>query len=517
MATVAIEVVDAGLVPARDGTVATASPGVALLDQAGVVVGHEAAAQLRLKPVQAFDRFWSDLTTDPLPRPVPAARSRADLAHAHLARLWSEVATGGDEALFVVPATLRAAELGLLAGIADAAGVPVAGYVDLAVAACAPLEAHASVLHLDLQLHQAVLTELGGEDLLRRQRLEVAPRVGLRALQSAWAQLVAESMVRRTRFDPLHQAASEQQLYDRLPGWLAAAAGAEAVEVEVEASAGTFGVSLRREQFAFAAEAYYTQLVELVQAARRAGEPVTVVLSRHGWARAAKGHEIDPTQLSYKAGDGYLAAARCRSNQTAVFVDSTGRAYSMPAHSLPSARGQGEPLSGRFNPPDGASFGGVLAGQPEDRWLLATSAGYGFITRLSDLFSRNRAGKVVLRVPDGAGVLVPAPVPEGEDALVVAVTDTGRLLCFPAEDLPMLARGKGNKIINVPLKRVQAREEFVVAIACLPTGGRLIAVSGKRHIALKASDLEHYQGERGRRGNKLPRGFQRVDTVRIEH
>jgi len=215
---------------------------------------------------------------------VPAARSRADLAHAHLSRLWSSVAEDGDQALFVVPGTLRPAELGLLAGIAGAAGIPVAGYVDLAVAACAPLEARASVLHVDLQFHQAVLTELGGGETLRRQRVEVAPRVGLRALQSAWAQLVAEAMVRRTRFDPLHQAATEQQLYDRLPGWLDVVGDAEAVDVEVEASAGAFGVTLRREQFAFAAEAYYTQLAELVQAARRAGEPVTLVLSRRAAA-----------------------------------------------------------------------------------------------------------------------------------------------------------------------------------------------------------------------------------------
>ena len=279
MATVAIEVVDAGLVPVRDGVVAAPSPGVALLDAAGLVVGEEAAAQLRLKPVQAFDRFWSGLGADPLPRPVPAARSRADLAHAHLARFWANVAEGGDAALFVVPGTLRPAELGLLAGIAGAAGIPVAGFVDLAVAACAPLEARESVLHLDLHFHQAVLTELGGSELLRRRRLEVAPRVGMRALHAAWAQLVAEAMVRRTRFDPLHQAATEQQLHDRLPGWLATLGGSGTVDVEVDASAGTFGVALRRDQFEFAAEAYYTQLSELVQATRRAGEPVTLALS----------------------------------------------------------------------------------------------------------------------------------------------------------------------------------------------------------------------------------------------
>ena len=279
MATVAIEVVDAGLVPVRDSTVAAPSPGVALLEPAGVVVGEEAAAQLRLKPVQAFDRFWSGLGVDPLPRPVPAARSPADLAHVHLSRFWANVAEGGDEALFVVPGTLRPAELGLLAGIAGAAGIPVAGFVDLAVAACAPLEARESVLHLDLHFHQAVLTELGGNELLRRRRLEVAPRVGMRALHAAWAQLVAEAMVRRTRFDPLHQAATEQQVHDRLPGWLATLGETGSVDLEVEASAGTFGVTLRRDQFEFAAEAYYTQLSELVQATRRAGEPVTLVLS----------------------------------------------------------------------------------------------------------------------------------------------------------------------------------------------------------------------------------------------
>jgi len=284
MSTVAIEVVDAALVAARDGAVVASSPGAALLDAAGVVVGREAAAQARLKPVQAFDRFWSDVSADPLPRPVPAARSRADLAYLHLSQFWGEVATDGDEALLAVPGTLRPAELGLLAGIAAAAGIPVAGYVDLAVAACAALPAHATLLHLDLQLHQAVATELAGEALLRRLRLEVAPRVGLRALQSAWSQLVAEAMVRRTRFDPLHQASTEQQLYDRLPGWLAAAEGHGSVDVEIEGSAGVFGVSLRRDQFAFAAEAYYTQLVDLVQAARRAGEPMTLVLSARAGA-----------------------------------------------------------------------------------------------------------------------------------------------------------------------------------------------------------------------------------------
>jgi len=283
MARVAFELVDAGIVAAREDVLSAASPGLALLDPAaGVTVGRAAAAGARLKPVLAFDRFWSDLSTDPLPRPVPGARSRADLAYAQLRDLWQESAQPGDEAVFALPGTMRPAETGLLAGIAQAAGIPVAGYVDFAVAACAGIEAHETVLQLDLQLHQAVLTELHG-DPLRRGRVEVAPRAGLKSLQDAWAQLVAEAMVRRTRFDPLHQAAAEQQLYDRLPEWLGRLATAEAVDIEIDAAAGRFGVSLRREQFVFAAEAWYTQLADLIQGSRRAGEPVTIALS----ARAA--------------------------------------------------------------------------------------------------------------------------------------------------------------------------------------------------------------------------------------
>jgi hypothetical protein len=279
MAEVAIELVDAGLVAARGGAVCPSSPGLALLDPAGLVTGREAAAQARLRPVQAFDRFWSDLTTDPLPRQVPAAGSRADLAYRHLLQFWTEVATEGDAAILLAPGTMRPAELGLLGGIARAAGIPVRGYLDLALAACAPLAARETVLHLDLQLHQAVLTELRGAEVLRRRRVEVAPRVGLRPLQSAWAQLVAEAMVRRTRFDPLHQASTEQQLHDRLPGWLQQLATADDVAVELESGAGRFAVSLRREQFALAVEAYYSQLSDLLLAVRRAGEPVTIALS----------------------------------------------------------------------------------------------------------------------------------------------------------------------------------------------------------------------------------------------
>ncbi len=244
-------------------------------------------------------------------------------------------------------------------------------------------------------------------------------------------------------------------------------------------------------------------------------EPVTVVLSEKGWVRQGKGHEIDGTSLSYKAGDRFLAAARLRSNQSAVFLDSTGRSYSLPAHSLPSARGQGEPLTGRLDPPKGASFVALLGGDPAQRLLLASDAGYGFICPLEALIAKPRAGKAVLTLPDGARVLTPVPVPDPSDALVAVATTAGHLLVFVAVELPELARGKGNKLIGIPSARLKAREEVVAAICALPTGASLSILSGKRHLTLKPADLERFRAERGRRGALLPKGLQRVDGMKI--
>jgi len=242
-------------------------------------------------------------------------------------------------------------------------------------------------------------------------------------------------------------------------------------------------------------------------------EPITIVLSEKGWVRAAKGHEVDARALNYKAGDGFRAAAAGRSNQLAVFLDSTGRSYSIPAHTLPSARGQGEPLTGRVNPPDGAQFVDVLSGRPDDRYLLASDAGYGFVTRLENMFAKNKSGKALLRLPRGARVLPPCPVTDVATDRIAAVTTEGRLLVIPLRELPEMAKGKGNKIIGIPAARVQDREEYVVGIAVVPQGQSLTILSGKRHLTLKPRDLEHYFGERGRRGAKLPRGFQRVDGL----
>ncbi|MGA7801395.1 MAG: DNA topoisomerase IV subunit A [Gammaproteobacteria bacterium] len=245
-------------------------------------------------------------------------------------------------------------------------------------------------------------------------------------------------------------------------------------------------------------------------------EPVTVVLSDKGWVRAAKGHEADPVSLSYKSGDGFCCAARGRSNQLAVFLDSTGRAYALPAHSLPSARGQGEPLTGRLSPPDGARFVGVMAGDADQRYLLATDAGYGFIARLGDLYARNKGGKAVLSLPKGAQVLTPVPVGDAQTDLIAVLSNTGRLLAFPAGELPALAKGKGNKVMAVPAAKVAAREEYVLDLACVPPSGTLLVQAGKRYLKLKGSELDDYLGERGNRGTRLPRGFQKVGGLDVE-
>jgi topoisomerase-4 subunit A len=242
-------------------------------------------------------------------------------------------------------------------------------------------------------------------------------------------------------------------------------------------------------------------------------EAVTIVLSERGWARSAKGHDIDARTLTYKTGDGFRDLSRGRSNQTAVFLDSTGRAYSIAAHTLPSARGQGEPLSGRFNPPDGAIFHGVMFGDPANRYLLSTDAGYGFVVTLSDLYSKNRAGKNVLSIPAGAKVLGPCAVADIATDRVAAVSTAGHLLVHELQELPELARGKGVKILQIPPARLKTREEYMAFVTIIHAGQSLTVHAGKRHVTLKPSELDDYCLGRGRRGRKLPRGLQRVDRL----
>ena len=234
-------------------------------------------------------------------------------------------------------------------------------------------------------------------------------------------------------------------------------------------------------------------------------EPVTVVVSERGWARAAKGHEVDAEALSYRSGDRFLAAAAGRSNQLAVFIDSTGRAYSLPAHTLPSARGLGEPLSGRLKPPDGASFRTVLIGTGDERWVLASSAGYGFVVKLGHLHSRNKAGKAVLTVPKGAAVLPAARVGE-RDAYLAAVSSDGRCLVFSLQELPELPRGKGNKILGLPA----GGDLTMVAVCAFAEKQSVKLISGQRHMTLRPRDMDAYLGSRSpaRRSApaRLPKG-----------
>ncbi len=245
-----------------------------------------------------------------------------------------------------------------------------------------------------------------------------------------------------------------------------------------------------------------------------ASEPVTVVISEKGWVRAAKGHDVDAAGLSYRDGDGLLAAVRGRSNQQVAFLDSEGRSYSTAIHTLPSARGNGEPLTGRFSPASGASFQALATGDNDARFVLASSHGHGFVTRFENLTGRQKAGKAMLSLSDGAKVLQPATVGSMDDDRIVAVTSAGHLLAFPVSELPELDKGKGNKIIEIP--KAKRGTERVVAVAVVPVGGTLLVKSGQRTMSLSFKDLGDYVGARASRGGLLPRGWQKVDGLDVQ-
>ncbi len=245
-------------------------------------------------------------------------------------------------------------------------------------------------------------------------------------------------------------------------------------------------------------------------------DPVTVVLSKQGWIRAAKGHDIDPLSLNYKASDGYKLSIAGRMNQPTILLDSMGRSYTLETHNLPSARGQGEPVTGSISLQKGASIEALATGKESDQVLLSSDAGYGFVTSIGDMTSKTKNGKAVLTLPKGANIVAPASIADSENGLIAAVTSEGRLLVFPVSELPILGRGKGNKIINIPSARAQAREELMLAVAVLNEDQELLIHAGKQYLKMTKSDLEHYRGERGRRGNKLPRGYQRVSHLSVE-
>ena len=285
----------------------------------------------------------------------------------------------------------------------------------------------------------------------------------------------------------------------------------ELIEREIAADAETYGDD-RRTELGLVPEAHAFSERELLST-----EPVTVILSEKGWARAAKGHDIDPAELSYRSGDEYAAAARGKNSDTCVFLDSTGRAYVVPPHTLPSARGQGEPLTGRLKTPEGARFVGMVLGDADDAVLVASNHGYGFITSLGDMVSKGRAGKAVLNVgPKGdrhAEAL--APVLVGRATYVAAATSAGRLLVLPRADVPTLVRGKGQKLINIPAKVIATSDERVVAMTAMGDRDRLVVRAGARHTTLRLKDIGNYLGPRAQRGRLLPRGFQKVDGLDI--
>lgn len=245
-------------------------------------------------------------------------------------------------------------------------------------------------------------------------------------------------------------------------------------------------------------------------------EAVTVVLSEKGWVRCAKGHDVDAQGLSYKAGDGFLASAKGRSNQPCVFLDSGGRSFALEPHTLPSARSQGEPLTGRFNLTPGMEFVATIMANDEANFLICSDAGYGFIGQFADMVSRNKNGKALLSLPKGGQVMAPQTVANFDSDNCLVITNEGRMLLFPVSSLPKLSKGKGNKLIGIAAARVAEREEYVTKIALVPNGASVTLFAGKRKLTLKPNDLEHYAGERGRRGNKLPRGLQRVDNLEVE-
>ena len=255
--------------------------------------------------------------------------------------------------------------------------------------------------------------------------------------------------------------------------------------------------------------------VALETTALISNEPLTIILSQKGWIRAAKGHDIDVESLSYRSGDGFLDSVKNRSTQPLYMLDSTGRAYSTASHDLPSARTQGEPLTGRLNPPPGSLFMYLLSGNPEDWYVLASHYGYGFRVQLKELSSKNKAGKLLITLPPGAKVLKPAPIYDESDLMAV-VTLQGRLLIFPVADLPALARGKGNKLIQIPSGDLLSEKDYVVAVLSIPENSSLKVVSGKRFLTLKTLDIEHYTSSRAKRGLALPRGFQRVEGLECE-
>ncbi|MCM2132107.1 DNA topoisomerase IV subunit A [Larsenimonas rhizosphaerae] len=370
-------------------------------------------------------------------------------------------------------------------------------------------------LHL---LEGLLVAHLNIDEVIRIIREEDKPRPALMAafdLSERQAEAILELRLRhlakleevKLRAEQDELEAERQQLETLLGD---PEAMTDMIERELKADARTYGDE-RRSPLVERQEARALSEVELLGA-----DPITAVLSEKGWIRGARGHDIDPASLSFKSGDRFHLAARGKTNQPLVLLDDSGRAYTLAAHQLPSARSQGEPITGRITPPSGARMLGMLLDEPASQWLLASDGGYGFVTTLGDMVGRSKAGKAVLSLPKGCGVLPPARIDDLDTARVAIVTNEGRLLVFSPQALPQMARGKGNKMIDINAARAANREELVRDLIILPAGAALVVHAGKRKMTLKSTDLDYYQSVCGRRGSMLPKGFQKVERLGLE-
>jgi len=367
-------------------------------------------------------------------------------------------------------------------------------------------------------LEGLLIAYLNLDEVIRIVRYEDEPKAALIAafqLSDAQAEAILETRLRQLARLEEMKIRDEQAQLSKEQAEIQALLGSERrlktlIRKEIEADAKKYGDDRRCRIVA------RRPAQALTETSLTPSEPVMVVLSQKGWVRAAK-RDVDPTALSYKAGDEFLAQAQGRSNQSVVFLDSTGRSYALPAHTLASARGYGEPLTGRLSPPEGAQFISVLMGNPEDRYLIASSAGYGFVCGFEDLLTRNKAGKTVLTLPAGAQALPPVPIAALSEDRLVAVTSNGHVLTFPVQELPQMPKGKGNKIIAIPADKAASGEERLIAAIAAPLDGHVTLYCGKRRLTLRPKDLDLYAGERGRRGKLLPRGFQRVERAALDN
>jgi len=354
------------------------------------------------------------------------------------------------------------------------------------------------------------------DEVIRIIRTEDEPRAALIArfqLSEDQADYILETRLKQLARLEEMKIRGEQDELDAERDRLIATLGSKAklkklVKDELLADAKKFGDE-RRSPLVARGAAHALDDTELVPS-----EPMTVVISEKGWVRAAKGHDVEAGALSYRDGDALLASVRTRSTQQVAFLDSTGRSYSTVVHTLPSARGNGEPLTGRFAPAAGASFQAMASGDDDTRFVLASSHGYGFVTKFVNLTGRQKAGKAMLSLTPGAKVVQPALVGGVDTDRVVAVTSAGHLLAFPVKDLPELDKGKGNKLIEIP--KAKLGTERVVAVAVVAPGGKLVVKSGTRTMTLSFKELDEYVGARASRGGLLPRGWQKVDGLGVE-